>query len=163
MTPEPVEIERKWLLRGVPGLPDNARAYRLEQGYLPDEADADAGTDALQEGRLRRVTGQGIRRTEIERDITVEEFERQWPRTAGARLTKTRYKVPEPMGGIEVVWELDVFDGLDLVLLEVELPSECVPVELPPWLAAHVDREVTDDPAYRNFAIARRAVLNAGD
>jgi CYTH domain-containing protein len=130
----------------------------------------------IEEGRLRRITapdgtvtcrhtikrGQGIRRTEIERGITTEEFDGSWPRTAGARLTKTRYKVRESMGDIDVVWEVDVFDGLDLVLVEVELPHESVPVTMPAWLVGHVDREVTDDPDYRNFAIARRAVLNAG-
>ena len=27
---------------------------------------------------------------------------------------------------------------------------------IPDWLAPHVDREVTDDPAYRNYALATR-------
>jgi CYTH domain-containing protein len=173
MTTPPVEIERTWLLRDVPAIPSGGQAFRLEQGYLPDEAAGDAGD--IREGRVRRITapdgtvecrhtikhGLGIRRTEIERPITNEEFERHWPRTAGARLTKTRHKVPERMGDLEVVWEVDVFDGLDLVLAEVELPSESAPVTLPAWLAPHVEREVTEEPEYRNFAIARRAVLNA--
>ena len=42
-------------------------------------------------------------------------------------------------------------DGL--VLAEVELPGEDAPFRLPEWLV--IAREVTDDPAYTNAALAR--------
>ena len=51
--------------------------------------------------------------------------------------------------------EQDVFAGLpdypDLVMLEAELKSIDEPLELPPWL--HLE-EVTDDPRYKNRALA---------
>jgi CYTH domain-containing protein len=163
---EPMEIERKYLLDGCPDLPPGAEAVRIEQGYLPDPAPDDAGPAgaAPGEGRLRRTTagdgtvvlthtikrGDGLCRTEIERTISAAEFERAWPGTAGRRLAKTRFRVP----GSPVVWEIDVFDDFDLVLAEAELPSPGFSVTVPNWLAPHVVREVTDDPRYRNFALA---------
>ena len=152
-----LEIERRYLLNGVPTLPADARAYRLEQGYLPDDA-----------GRVRRrvapdgavtythtlKTGRGLVRRETERELGPDEFETLWPRTAGRRLAKTRSCVTEG----PLVWEIDDYDGLDLVLAEVELPSPDTTVTIPPWLAAHVVRDVTDEPEYQNYEIALRMI-----
>lgn len=158
MSQEPLEIERVFLLSRLPDLPPH-EAVRIEQGYLPD--DGAAGV----EGRVRRSTkggqvrcvhtvkkGLGLVRTEVEREIPVLEFERLWPSTAGRRIVKTRHKVKEG----DLTWEVDRFDGLDLVLAEVELPSADTPVTPPAWLAPHIVREVTEDPSYRNYEIARR-------
>lgn len=169
----PLEIERSYLLRAMPQLPPGAqvRTVRIRQGYLPD--DGRAGL----EGRLREVIddagecrhvhtikhGVGLVRTEVERAITAEEFNRHWPSTEGRRLAKTRYSVREG----ERTWEIDVFDSIDLVLAEVELPSADTVVELPPWLRPVVVREVTDEPAYRNAQIAlsihRRSTSSGGE
>ncbi len=148
-----LEIERKYLLQSMPQLPATARAYRMEQGYFADEP-----------GRLRRsrapdgtVTythtvkkGVGLVREEIERELTPDEFKSLWPRTAGRRLTKTRTKVPED----NLVWEIDDYDALDLVIAEVELPTADTKVTVPDWLAPHIIREVTGEPAYQNYEIA---------
>lgn len=162
-----LEIERVFLLARLPDLPPGAEALRIEQGYLPDPAGAEGQAQAgALEGRLRRTTrqdgevrchhtvkkGLGLVRTEEEREVPVAEFERLWPRTAGRRIVKTRHEVKAGA----LTWEVDRFEGLDLVLAEVELPSEAHEAPLPDWLAPHVVREVTDDPSYRNFAIARR-------
>lgn len=157
-----LEIERVFLLRGMPPLPDGAAAFEIEQGYLPP---ADGVEDL--EGRLRRQVdpdgrvhrlltrkhGRGLVRREEERPLAAEEFDRWWPRTEGRRIRKRRHRVPE--GGL--VWEIDRFEGIDLVLAEVELPSPETPLPVPAWLAPLVLREVTEDPRYRNFEIARRS------
>ncbi len=161
----PLEIERVFLLARMPDLPPGADVLRIEQGYLPDPADAGAGQD-VPEGRLRRTTrangdvrcfhtvkrGLGLVRTEEERAITNDEFERLWPSTAGRRLTKTRHVLRAG----DLTWEVDRFDGVDLVMAEVELPDPAHEAPLPAWLAPHVVREVTEEPEFRNFAIARR-------
>jgi CYTH domain-containing protein len=149
----PLEIERKYLLKSMPELPGTAREFRMEQGYFADGP-----------GRLRRTTapggtvththtvktGQGLVREEVEREITREQFDADWPRTEGRRLAKTRTCVPDG----ELVWEIDAYDALDLVLAEVELPSPDAEVVIPDWLAPHVVREVTDEPAYQNYELA---------
>lgn len=162
----PAEIERVFLLRGMPApMPEGVR-LRIEQGYLPPSPEG-----AL-EGRVRRIThvdgsiehvhtvksGTGLVREEHERPMTADEFAREWPRTAGARLRKERHRVPHG----DRTWEVDRFLDLPLVLAECELPSADAPLEVPPWLAPFVVREVTEEPEYRNFALARQAGLLRG-
>ena len=54
------------------------------------------------------------------------------------------------------LWEIDVFEGRDLVLAEVEFPSRAAAerLEIPAWLQAVLEREVTGDPAYLNVNLA---------
>lgn len=167
MDPAVSEVERVYLLDRLPELPATAVRVRIEQGYLPDAQNAGAtGGDEMTEGRLRRRVdpdgsvhlthtikrGEGLVRSEAERTITEAQFEAHWPRTAGRRLSKTRHRVPAG----PLVWEIDDFDDLDLVLAEVELPSPEAEAPPPEWLAPHIVREVTDDQRYRNYEIAKR-------
>lgn len=168
----PLEIERSYLLRGMPPLPAGAfTTLRIAQGYLPLDARQTLGV----EGRIRSIaredgsveyvhtmkTGTGLVRTEIERSLGADEFARLWPATEGRRLTKTRSRVTQhdPLLDRDFVWEIDRFDDLDLVLAEVELPTADTVATPPPWLAPFIVREVTDEPDYRNFEIARRIGL----
>jgi len=158
-----LEIERVFLLERPPELPPGAEAIEIEQGYLPDD---EAGDGPFAEGRLRRKRypdgrvacvhtikrGEGMVREEQERAIDEAELEAAWPRTAGRRIRKTRHRVDD--GGR--TWEVDVFRDMDLAMAEVELDSAEAEVELPAWLAPVVRREVTDDPRYRNYELARR-------
>lgn len=151
-----VEIERKFLLRGMPALPDTAVRTEIVQGYLPGER--------LQE-RVRRVRrrgeppryyrtvklGTGLTRTEVEEEADEATFRRLWPLTKGRRIRKLRFKIPE--GGL--TWEIDRFAGRKLFLAEIELPSEDFEVQIPGWLRDHVERDVTGEDAYVNINLAR--------
>ena len=166
-----LEIERKYLLDRLPALPDHAEAVRIEQGYLDLEtltADANVmgGEPAEVGGRVRRAVttdgsvicthtlkrGIGLVREELQRTITTAQFERVWGDPATFRLRKTRYRVEAG----DRLWEIDDFDDFDVVLAEVELPAADAEATIPPWLADHIVREVTDEPAFTNHAIARR-------
>ncbi|MCA9291300.1 MAG: hypothetical protein KDA25_09230 [Phycisphaerales bacterium] len=166
-----LEIERSFLLRACPALPPEAIALRMEQGYLDPSAPGD-DPSGIVEGRLRRVRhpdgrvecvhtvkrGSGLVREETEREIDATTFERLWAFTAGRRLSKTRHVVAHG----DLKWEVDVFDDVDLVLVDVELPRADAPAPVPPWLEGWIEREVTDDPRYRNFAIALRIARGSG-
>ncbi len=158
-----LEIERVFLLRGMPPLPDPHEVLRIEQGYF----DADAGAMAevgAEEGRVRRTTdrdgrrghfltrkkGSGLVREEHEREIDAHVFEALWTETGRRRIVKDRHRVADA----DLLWEVDRFEEPPIVLAEVELPSVDWQVEIPPWLEGWIVREVTDDPAYRNSAIA---------
>ncbi len=159
-----LEIERKFLLDGLPAIPAGAQVHHIEQGYLPESEECPVDGTEVSEGRLRRTThpdgsftctntfktGSGLIRHERERVIEPEEFERLWPRTQGARISKTRYGVPDG----DLVWEIDAFEEIDLVLAELELPSADTSVTIPAWLAPHIVRDVTDDLEYRNYNLA---------
>jgi CYTH domain-containing protein len=172
--PHGFEIERKYLLDAMPEVPDGAQRWSIEQGYLSPATpaprtrgdDVRTADSQFDYGRLRRTVvantsvvcthtvkvGSGVKRFEHERTITQEEFDRHWPRTLGRRLAKTRWRVQHGA----VIWEIDDIHNDPLVLAEVELETPDQPVTPPQWLAAHIVREVTDDPAYTNSAIAER-------
>jgi CHAD domain-containing protein/CYTH domain-containing protein len=149
------EIERKFLLRRMPRLPNGAVRTDVAQGYLPGER--------LQE-RVRRVRrageppryyrtvklGSGLSRTEVEEEADVATFRRLWPLTRGRRVRKVRFRVPDGA----LTWEIDRFRGRDLVLAEIELPSEDYEVRIPDWLREHVERDVTGEDAYVNVNLA---------
>ena len=149
-----VEIERKYLLSGLPPTLEGRPHREIDQGYIPGER--------LQE-RVRRVrkdgeewyvrtvkVGSGIRRIELQDDTDRKTFEVLWPLTWGHRVAKRRYSVPAG----RLVWEVDEFTDRDLVLAEVELPSEDVEPRLPDWIAPYVEREVTGEPEYLNVNLA---------
>lgn len=150
-----VEIERKYLLRSMPQLPEGVRWKEIEQGWIPGERLAE---------RLRRVRsaegerwyrtiklGRGITRTEVEEETTRQIFLRLWSLTRGRRVRKRRYVVPTG----DLVWEIDRFRRIPLILAEVELASEDTEVVFPPWLAPHVVREVTGEDSFVNINLAR--------
>jgi len=149
-----IEIERKYLLSAMPPSLEGQPFREIEQGYIPGER--------LQE-RVRRVradgtewyvrtvkVGSGIRRIELQEDTDRETFEVLWPLTDGHRVIKRRYRVPEA----GLTWEVDEFTDRDLVLAEIELPSEDVKPKLPEWIAPYVVREVTGEPEYLNVNLA---------
>ncbi len=161
----PIEIERKYLLSGVPRFPANAQVIKIEQGYLQ------ADDDDAHVGRVRRSTfddgrvickhtvkrGSGLVREEIERELTDEQFADFWPQTEGRRLTKTRHVLT--IG--DVVWMIDVFDQIDLVIAEAEVPTVDTPSPAPAWLEPLIVREVTEDPAYTNANLAQQIAEQA--
>ncbi|NNF45025.1 MAG: hypothetical protein HKO59_02700 [Phycisphaerales bacterium] len=158
------EIERTYVLSGVPDLPQHAERLIIEQGYLP----AGMAAGPLSEGRLRRATGPGgrvvlthtiktgtgLERTEIEQTIDRADFDRVWPSTWGRRIVKTRYRVLDRESHPPVTWEIDVFEDRALVLAEVELPTAETVVLPPDWLADHIVRDVTEEVEYRNYVLA---------
>jgi len=181
MSTPPLEIERSYLLSRLPDLPVDERCagtLHIEQGYLAGGAspatdpatsspDGPGGDAPIVEGRIRRTVhpdgrihcvhtikhGTGLVRTEQERDLTEAEFDRLWPLTEGRRISKERHRIRDG----SFLWEIDRFFDLDLVLAEVELPGAEANAPIPTWLAPCIVREVTEDPAYRNFEIAKRA------
>ena len=55
-----------------------------------------------------------------------------------------------------MTWEIDEFlDRSGLWLAEVELETADQRVEIPAWLGAVLEREVTDEKEYTNHALAR--------
>lgn len=158
----PYEIERKYLI----ARPDEAwlcaqpgcRRARITQTYLL------AGDG--EERRVRRREEDGaclyvetikrpvtaVRREEIEREITREEYEALLAQADPAcrPIEKTRWMLP--CAGLTL--EIDVYPfWADRAILEAEIDREDAPIAFPPGLA--IIREVTDDPDYKNASLAR--------
>ena len=158
------EIERKYLLKALPPEAAAAPYVEIDQGYLPGErilerirrvrpAGAGAGGERAAPARYIRTIklGSGIERFEFEEDTTEAFFLAVWPLTRGRRVQKRRYSV---MAGSNE-WVVDDFSDRTLVLAEIELERVDQAVVVPQWLGSAMASEVTDDPAFTNFRLAR--------
>jgi CYTH domain-containing protein len=172
--PSGIEIERKFRLRAAPDeatlAAHGAVAKRIEQVYLlPGPSGGAAGADDASGGsRIRRTElpdgTSAFRRNqkrrigpfsfdEAEDEISEAEWIAALPRADPQRrpIRKTRHVVAH--GGQTL--EIDVFEEpAGLTVVEVELASEHEPVQLPEWVGEW--REVTGDPRYLNWSLARR-------
>ena len=151
----PMEIERKWLLSSLPLRVDGIVPDTLAQGYLPGDTLVERIRSITRAGATRWIRtvkiGRGLVRVEIEEETTVEIATALFALTAGKRVTKLRYAVPDQA----LTWEIDDFTDRALVLAEVELPTADTAVEIPRWLAPYIVREVTDEKAFTNWQLAR--------
>ena len=133
----------------------NAPVAEIDQGFIP-------GKNLVE--RLRRTRtgravkylrtvklGDGLVRTEVEEEAPLGLFKAMWPLTRGKRLRKRRYQLADAGH----VWEIDEFVDRKLVLAEIELASARDEVVIPEWLARCVVREVTGEPEYLNYTLAR--------
>jgi adenylate cyclase len=148
----PLEIERKFLVRSLPDGFERLPSVPIRQGYAED------GLRFRQKGGRyyeTRKIGSGLVFEEREREITRDEFERNWPLTEGRRLEKSRTEIALGAG---LVAEVDLFEGnlSGLRYVEVEFRDvESARAFTPPgWFG----REVTDDLRYRNSSLARLGI-----
>ncbi len=158
-----IETERKFLIAmpdiGVLLSEPGARADRIVQTYLLSPRNVTMRV-RRREGR-GRVTYTATRKRRLsdmsaieeEREIT-EELYRTLLSAADPALRpieKTRISVP--YGGR--LLEIDLYPFWErTAILEIELPSEDAPFELPPYLT--VLREVTGDKQYKNVSLAKK-------
>jgi adenylate cyclase len=150
----PAEIERKFLVKGLPpsGLP--AESALIVQGYIMVGPDGSEVRLRQQGDRFLQTIkrGKGLSREEVEVELTREQFLELWPLTKGRRLEKERFVIPYR----RYVIELDVFHGEleSLVIAEVEFDSleESENFTCPDWFG----EEVTGDPRYLNQNLALR-------
>ena len=148
-----IEIERKFLVTYLPAhMPDGTR---ILQGYL--------AYDELMEVRIRQYgdtcfltvkEGSGLKRSETEIEISLEQFNALWPLTQGKRLEKVRSVVY--CGAFQV--EVDRYTGElePLLVAEVEFSSveESEKFVKPDYFG----REVTGEESYKNLALALHGI-----
>ena len=155
----PLEVERKFLVPRAPDWLPRCRVDEIEQGYLAIEEDeVEVRLRRLGEGTYLTVKrGSGSERTEVEVEVSAEQFDALWPLTVGRRLRKARHYVPTEAGEIEV----DVYRGpLDgLITAEVEFSPGQPPgsFERPDWIG----EELTRHPGYANKSLATHGIPSA--
>lgn len=147
-----LEIERKFLLSAAvealedAGIISRVQEQRIEQTYL--------AIDENQEVRVRRLTdvangmieythtfkrGNGIMREEVEYSISAEIYEQLMRSCPYVPLTKNR--ITAEWDGMKV--EIDVYDQLQLTVLEVEFHSEAEAqaFQAPAWFGQDISAE----------------------
>jgi adenylate cyclase len=153
-----MEIERKFLLSGVPPTMRFARREAIRQGYLALDGDTEVRLRITPKGAVLTIkAGRGGVRVEEEIALESRQGEALWELTEGRRVQKTRRRVRlAGTGGSsgDLVAEIDEYAGaLDgLVVVEVEFPDEAAArgFEPPAWFG----RELTDDWRYANRSLA---------
>ena len=159
-----MEIERRYLLppcsaKKIAGrLAKRYTKIPIEQVYLPSE---EGSLRYRRRGKRYIRTfkrGEGMVRSEEEREVTKKEYLDARSRREGRPVTKTRYRF-RYRGRL---YELDRFKGEleGLVLMETEFgtPEEAEAFSLPPALARIVLDEVTDERAFTNHALALHGI-----
>jgi CYTH domain-containing protein len=149
--PGGVEIERKFLVDELPAGLDWLDDRPLRQGYVALDGDTEVRVrDDAGSWRLTVKHGGGLRRVEEDIEIDERRGEALWDLTDGRRVEKRRHRLA--LG--DALLEVDVFEGdlQGLVVAEVEFDGEDAARAFSPpeWFG----REVTDDGAYKNRALA---------
>ena len=166
MSPEGIEIERKYRLLAVPSAEvlaeHGAVAKRLEQVYLAGDPPGRRVRRTVREDgsvehrltRKERLRDFAFREEESVIDEAAFEGYLREADPARRRIRKVRHVVPHGAQALEI----DVFeDPPGLILLEVELDRDEEEVTLPDWLGEWVD--VTGDPTYLNANLARAGAI----
>ena len=160
--PEPLEIERKYLIE-YPDLAwlasyPAARAVEIVQTYLTSEPGCERrvrkrgerGNYIYMLTTKRKISG--LKRIETETRLTAEEYETLLSQKDPTRreIAKTRYCLTYEGR----YFEIDVFPfWSDKAIAEIELSDENEEVALPPQLK--LIKEVTHDEAYKNASLAK--------
>ncbi len=161
--PEPLEIERKYLIEypdiaELESLP-NCRRIEISQTYLtaPDGEERrvrQRGSDGhymYYETIKKKISS--LKRVEVERRLSQSEYLRLLMEADPEKrpIRKTRYCLTEG----HRCYEIDVYPFWnDRAIVEVELSDENEQVALPRRFK--LIRDVTDDPSYKNSELAKR-------
>ena len=145
--------ERRFVLRRVPSTAHPFATHEIAQGWLPGprllERVRPLGpaeqTPSYRSSTLAASTGPFRPAGEVDAAL----FDEIWPLTAGRRVLKRRYVVPEY--GLQ--WKIDQFLDRDLVIAGVA-GSGASPPSLPEWLEPYVVREVTGEREYSDRLLA---------
>lgn len=143
-----LEIERKFLVKNNAFKDQTLRSHYIVQGYLSKDPERTVRVRIIdKEGWLTikgKSNAQGTSRSEWEKSIPLEDAKQLLVLAIDVPIEKIRYIVP-----IEnFTFEVDEFltHNKNLLLAEIELPSEDTSFPRPDWLGD----EVTGNPSYYN-------------
>ncbi|WP_230398329.1 CYTH domain-containing protein [Novisyntrophococcus fermenticellae] len=146
-----MEIERKFLVSGLPDGLDQFYHYEIEQGYLCTEP----VVRIRRQGDAYFLTYKSkgfLVREEYNLPLTREAYEHMRPKADGLIISKTRYVLPIES---ELKIELDIFHAPyeTLRLAEVEFPDEDTARQFipPAWFG----EDVTFSEAYQNSTLSK--------
>lgn len=151
---EGLEIERKFLVRGMPDELAGSEGVLITQGYLYiDEESGDEIRVRQKGGKYYRTEkkGRGLMRSETEVEISEELFRDLFSQTQGARVTKTRHLVRHGDYTIEVDFFHDGLSGLVTAEVEFDDGDDSGKFVAPWWLG----KELTGNNLFSNQNLAR--------
>jgi CYTH domain-containing protein len=153
--PTGTEIERKFLLDGLPPPLAFARRTAILQGYLAIDGDTEVRVRRTPRGATLTIKhGGGEVRVEEELALGTRQADALWELTEGRRLQKTRREMRVDGLVVEVDEYFGALDGLIVAEVEFE-DEEAARAFMPPsWFG----REVTGESAYANRTLSTRGL-----
>lgn len=160
--PEPLEIERKFLIEypDIEWLESVESCEKIEiiQTYIKSDSGDEVrvrqrgvdGNYIYFQTTKRKITD--IKRVETERRLSQKEYLRLLMEadTSRRQIRKTRYCLTYK----NQYFEIDVYPFWDdKAIMEIELRDENIPIEFPERIS--IIKEVTDDEAYKNAQLAK--------
>jgi CYTH domain-containing protein len=146
-----IEIERKFLLDGLPPALAFARRTAMLQGYLALDGDTEVRVRRTAAGaKLTIKHGAGEVRVEEEMVLDSRQADALWELTNGRRLQKSRREMRVEGVSVSVDEYAGALDGL--IVAEVEFDDEDASAAFTP--PAWFGREVTDDARYKNRSLS---------
>jgi adenylate cyclase len=142
------EIERKFLVKNEAFKDEATQSHRIIQGYLNKDPERTVRVRIIDNQGWLTIKGksnsEGTRRLEWEKAIPLEDAKQLMALTLNQPIEKIRHIVPFE----NFTFEVDEFLTHDknLILAEIELPSEDTSFPRPDWLG----EEVTGNPSYYN-------------
>ena len=146
-----MEIERRWLVAGWPGLPP-AAVIEMDQGYFAVRPAVRIRREAERGGETRYVLcfkGRGgLVREELELPVTAEQYARLKALLTGPMIEKEQRRYPLPGGLTLEVNCVDPDRDTGFFYAEVEFPGEAAALAWTPpeELAAYLSHETTGQP-----------------
>ncbi|RPG66098.1 MAG: CYTH domain-containing protein [Flavobacteriaceae bacterium TMED42] len=143
-----LEIERKFLVKNNAFKDQTLRSHYIVQGYLSKDPERNVRVRIIdKEGWLTikgKSNAQGTSRSEWEKAIPLEDAKQLLVLAIDVPIEKIRHIVPFE----NFTFEVDEFltHNKNLLLAEIELPSEDTSFPRPDWLG----EEVTGNPSYYN-------------
>ena len=143
-----MEIERRWLVAGWPGLTP-AAVIEMDQGYFAVRPAVRIRREAQRGGDTRYVLcfkGKGgLVREEVELPVTAEQYERLKALLTGPMIEKEQRRYPLPGGLALEVNCVDPDRDTGFFYAEVEFPDEAAALAWAPpaELAGYLSRETT--------------------
>ncbi len=141
------EIERKFLVTKTPVDLKSYKSQEIEQGYIIAEEQLEIRVRRKGDKFFQTIKGSGdLKRSEIEIELSENQFNTLWPLTEGKRVEKRRYEIPYN----NIIIEVDIYSGTlaGLIVAEVEFSSEeeSKLFSPPNWFG----KEITTDKRYKN-------------
>ncbi len=146
-----IEIERKFLLDGLPPALAFARRRAILQGYLAIDGDTEVRIRRTPDGATLTIKhGSGEVRVEEELELGERQADALWELTDGRRLQKSRRQMRVDGHDVDVDEYAAALDGLVVAEIEFIDEASAQAFEPPPLFG----RELTGEPAYANRNLA---------
>lgn len=145
-----MEIERKWLVEGLPPLENPVARFQMDQGYLTVRPTVRIRREALEGGTTQYILcikgAGGLSRREVEVALTPEQFGELGQIIGQPLIPKTQWRYSLPENLTLEVNQVDAGQPTAFWYAEVEFPTEAAALAWDPaqaGLGEYLSREVT--------------------